>query len=69
MDPGLLHTYLELALKSCTFITISTSSLNNNENKYKRDLAIEILDKVAKHHLKQCDLTKFSQLLNPVLLK
>jgi hypothetical protein len=67
LDPDLLHTYLELASKNCTLITTSTSSINNNENKYKRELAIEILDKVVKHHLKQCDTLKFSQLLNQVL--
>ena len=69
LDPDLLHTYLELASKNCTLITTSTSSINNNENKYKRELALEILDKVVKHHLKQCDTLKFSQFLNQVFIK
>jgi hypothetical protein len=67
LNPDLLHTYLEIALNNCTLIKKSTSSMNNNENKYKRELALEILDKVVKHHLKQCDTLKFSQLLNQVL--
>ena len=70
IDDQLFNNSVELALKHCTIITTSITTPAatnlNNENKYKRELAIKILEAVVKNHSFPFDRFKFSQILNQV---
>lgn len=69
-DNELINTNIELAFKYCVVLSPSSSSLSNsvinNENKYKRELAVQILELLLKSNLKY-DQSKIITYLNQVI--